>query len=66
MSIGEREILPTLIELLNQRGNVTMVNADLNCGEPTLEKAARDWAQARGYRIIQTRRNDQIVPWGGM
>jgi HEAT repeat protein len=66
VSIGEREILPTLIELLNQRGSVTMVNAYLNCGEPTLEKAARDWAEARGYRIIQTRRNDRTVPWGGM
>lgn len=66
VSIGEREILPTLIKLLNQRGNVTMVNAYLNCGEPTLEQAARDWAQARGYRIIQTRRNDQTVPWGRM
>ena len=66
VSIGNREILPTLIKLLNERGNIKMVNAYLNCGEPTLEKAARDWAEARGYRIRETRRNDATIPWGGL
>lgn len=46
MGIGNRDILPELVNLLNQRGNETIALVYLNCGEPTLEKAAQDWAIA--------------------
>jgi len=49
--IGREEIVPSLIEKLNASGTETMAEAYLNSGNAELEKAARSWAEKRGYTI---------------
>jgi HEAT repeat protein len=49
--IGKAEIVPLLVEKLNATGTGTMAEAYLNCGNPKLQKAARNWAEKRGYKI---------------
>jgi hypothetical protein len=41
-----------LIEALNRNGDVRMAGVFLNCGNLSLETAAREWAEARGIRIV--------------
>ncbi|MEA3470343.1 MAG: HEAT repeat domain-containing protein, partial [Thermodesulfobacteriota bacterium] len=49
--MGKEEIVPLLIEKLNSKGTETMAEAYLNCGNPEIEEAARNWAEKRGYKI---------------
>jgi HEAT repeat protein len=49
--IGKAEIVPLLVEKLAATGTETMAEAYLNCGNPALEGAARNWAEKRGYKI---------------
>jgi HEAT repeat protein len=65
ISIGGKDTTDTLIKALNEQGNKNLALAYLNCGEPTLEKAAQNWAASKGYRVIKTARKDQqTVKWG--
>lgn len=65
ISIGGKDTTETLVKVLKEEGNKDLALAYLNCGEPTLEKAAQDWATAKGYRVIKTKQKDQkTVKWG--
>ncbi|MBD2214120.1 HEAT repeat domain-containing protein [Nostoc linckia FACHB-104] len=65
ISIGGKDTTETLVKVLKENGNKNLALAYLNCGEPTLEKAAQDWATSRGYRVVKTARKDQqTVKWG--
>lgn len=65
ISIGGKDAIATLTNALTQNGNKALALAYLNCGEPTLEKAAQDWATAQGYQVIKTEQKDQSpVKWG--
>jgi hypothetical protein len=44
-----------LIEVMNSDWNRGLVEKLLNCGNDYLESAARSWAYARGYRIVEKR-----------
>jgi HEAT repeat protein len=67
ISIGDRNIINTLVKSLEEKGNKTMALAYLNCGESRLDQAAREWADARGYQVVKTTKNDGVQPvtWGG-
>jgi HEAT repeats/PBS lyase HEAT-like repeat len=65
ISIGGKDTTETLVKVLKEQGNKNLALAYLNCGEPTLEKAAQDWATAKGYKVIKTTKKDQqTVKWG--
>jgi HEAT repeats/PBS lyase HEAT-like repeat len=65
ISIGGQDTTETLVKALKEQGNKNLALAYLNCGEPTLEKAAQDWATAKGYKVIKTTQKDQkSVKWG--
>lgn len=66
MSIGNRDVVPTLVKLLNERGDKTLALAYLNCGESTLEKSAVDWANANGYQVVRSPNLEPKVKWGGL
>lgn len=51
IGIGNTDILPILIEVLDTKGTKTMAEAYLNCRHPELENAARAWARKHGYRV---------------
>lgn len=65
IGIGRKEIIPVLVEMLNQKGNKTMAEAYLNCGHWVLDKTARDWAARHGY-TIKSGRGAAPVGWGAM
>ena len=63
LHLGHQETIPALIEALDRHGTVEIAQWYLNCGEPSLEAAARSWAGARGY-TIRTRPGSPSVGWG--
>jgi HEAT repeat protein len=64
ISLGDRSILPTLTQLLTNRGHKTMAQVYLNSGEETLKKAGEAWATAQGYTIKQTFQKAHTARWG--
>ncbi|MGI0484634.1 HEAT repeat domain-containing protein [Pantanalinema rosaneae CENA516] len=67
ISIGDRDIVNTLIKSLETKGNKTMALAYLNSGESQLSQAAKNWAESRGYEVVKTMKNQGVQPvtWGG-
>ena len=69
--IGQADTRTVLLTALRQFGDVSMAEEYLNCGEATLEKAARDWAKAHGYTVGPSLYRPCIGPqcsgpaWGG-
>lgn len=51
LRLGAPETVDALATALIRRGDLEMAKDFLNCGEPTLEQAARDWAGANGYEV---------------
>ncbi len=51
IALGREEIIPDLIKTLNSKGNKTMAEAYLNCGQKELDSAARAWSASHGYYI---------------
>ncbi|HPP52681.1 MAG TPA: HEAT repeat domain-containing protein, partial [Thermoguttaceae bacterium] len=49
--IGDPDTVPHLVRFLQERGSVEVAEWYLNCGQPALERAAREWAAARGYSV---------------
>lgn len=52
MKLGAPETVDALASALLRLGDLDMAEDFLNCGEPTLERAASDWADANGYRVV--------------
>lgn len=52
MKLGAAETVDALASALLRLGDIDMAVDFLNCGEPTLERAGRDWARANGYEVI--------------
>ena len=52
IALGKEEIIPVLIEKLNQKGTAGTAEAYLNCGHEKLYDAAVDWAHRHGYTIL--------------
>jgi HEAT repeat protein len=52
IKIGQGNTVPALVRALKRFGTKTMGETYLNCGEPRLEKAAREWAASHGYRVV--------------
>jgi hypothetical protein len=55
---GNRETVEALVEALNKHGDKKMAEHYLNCGNKSLENAAKQWAQVHGYTVV-------INPGGG-
>jgi hypothetical protein len=51
IGLGEADIIPTLIELLNASDDKATAEAYLNCGHKDLCAAATAWAERKGYTI---------------
>jgi hypothetical protein len=51
IQIGEEQTEDDLIEALWRFGDEAMAVTYLNCGNPALEEAARDWASENGYSV---------------
>lgn len=64
IGIGNKKIIPVLIEKLNTRGTKDMAEAYLNCGDEELEKAAKEWASSHGYTISSGVNGNAPVGWG--
>jgi HEAT repeat protein len=63
IGIGNEEIIPVLIDILNNKGTETMAETYLNCGKDTLRDAAKNWAFENGY-TINTIVGSGTVNWG--
>ena len=63
VAIGKEEIIPKLIETLNEKGDKAMAEAYLNCGHSGLAEAAREWVSSHGYSI-STGSGKAPVGWG--
>jgi hypothetical protein len=64
IGLGGKDTQSTLIKTLQEQGNQTMALSFLNCGEPTLTKAAEDWATERGFQVVKTQKRNNAVKWG--
>jgi HEAT repeat protein len=64
LKVGAPETVSALASALRKLGDLDMAEDFLNCGEPTLEKAARDWAAAHGYEVV-TNYGTADETWGG-
>jgi hypothetical protein len=63
LHLGHQETIPALIEALHRHGTVVIAEWYLNCGEPSLEAAARRWAEAHRY-TIRSVPGSPAVGWG--
>jgi HEAT repeat protein len=63
IALGKKEIIPSLVETLNIKGDKTMAEAYLNCGCTELKDAAVKWATQHGYQI-QTGSGNSPIRWG--
>lgn len=54
-----------LIDALRAHGTKEMAEALLNCGNPRLSSAAKDWASQNGYKITTPFRTPETIRWGG-
>jgi HEAT repeat protein len=67
ITIGNRDVIPTLVDALHNQESKEMALAYLNCGETTLEQAGTTWANDRGYEVIKTKdTSGRKVAWGTM
>ena len=65
IALGNEEIIPDLITVLNNNGNEIMAETYLNSGNKELSDAARDWARRNGYKITSGY-GASDVNWGSM
>jgi HEAT repeat protein len=63
--IGNDEILGTLVDQLNKKGNKLMAEAYLNCGNIKLVESAKAWAKKQGY-TIRSGFGHSPIAWGSM
>ena len=61
--IGDGDTVSALVKAMKTFGTKTMGETYLNCGSPRLEKAAKAWAAAHGYRVV-TRPGSGDEAWG--
>jgi HEAT repeat protein len=61
---GQTSTIPKLIEALKQCGHRSMAELFLNCGNPQLSKAAREWLASRGYLTIHLPGETAPILWG--
>ncbi len=52
IKIGQDNTVGALAKALKRYGTKTMGETFLNCGQPRLEKAAKEWARAHGYIVV--------------
>jgi len=63
MGIGNKTIIPVLVDALQMQGNKKMAEAYLNAGHQTLADEARNWARKNGYTIT-IGQGHHPVNWG--
>jgi HEAT repeat protein len=63
MQVGAPETVDALASALLRLGDLDMAEDFLNCGEPTLEQAANDWADANGYQVVPSGGSSDMT-WG--
>lgn len=63
MKLGASETIDAMASALLRLGDLDMAEDYLNCGEPTLEQAAHDWADANGYEVV-TGYGPSDMTWG--
>lgn len=63
MKLGAPETIDAMASALLRLGDLDMAEDYLNCGEPTLEQAAHDWATANGYEVV-TGVGSKDMSWG--
>lgn len=64
IGIGNSEIIPELIESLNEHGTKVTAEAYLNSGHKELSDAAELWAYRNGYEIVKNSYANSPVNWG--
>ncbi len=65
ISIGDAEVIPDLINILDDKGNKIMAETYLNSGNKELSDAASNWARRNGYKITSGFGSSN-VNWGSM
>lgn len=48
---GNESRIPEMVDLLEGYGDKTLAEDYLNCGQPDLDTASREWARRRGYSV---------------
>jgi HEAT repeat protein len=67
ITIGNKDVIPNLVDALHNQESKEMALAYLNCGEPTLEAAGTTWANDRGYEVIKKKdASKSKFSWGSM
>ncbi len=60
---GNESRIPEMVDLLEGYGDKALAEDYLNCGQPDLDTAARQWASRRGYNI-NTGAGSHRASWG--
>jgi hypothetical protein len=60
---GDETRIPELVDLLNLYGDKPLAEDYLNCGQPDLDAAGREWAAKRGYDV-GTGAGSHRAAWG--
>ena len=62
--IGQDDTVAPLVKALKSYGAKAMATVYLNCGNPTLEQAAEDWAKAHGFTVVAASPGTGPDGWG--
>jgi HEAT repeat protein len=65
IGIGKKEIIPILVSTIKNNGNKNMAEVYINCGDKELKKAAEDWAELNGYKVVSIP-GSSALGWGSM
>jgi len=63
ISLGQPDMLDTLVDFLQQKGNAQYAEAYLNSGNEKLNQAAKDWAIDHGLNVDNNRSGNSAVKW---
>jgi hypothetical protein len=61
--VGKNEVIPDLIDIMNNQHDTYMPELFLNCGQSQLSRAAKTWAKNHGYTIY-SRSGSATRYWG--
>ena len=64
MLIGKEEVIPEMINAMNEQEDTLVALTYLNCGQPSLQSAAQKWCKQHGYSLFTTTKFvDNLGTW---
>jgi HEAT repeat protein len=64
VALGREDTVPELLDVFGRRASIPAAKILLNSGHPRLREAAEGWAKLRGYLVVMTPGDMDLVSWG--